>query len=345
MKKILLTLDYELYGNGSGNVFEDIIQPTDLILAVCNKHNAKITIFFEVAEYWALKKEWEQGNIMGYSQNPVEAMENQIRAAYQQGHDVQLHLHPQWVNAIYENEKWLVDFSAWRLGEYRGEDDKNLYHLLKKGKETLKSIINDPLYKCTAIRAGGYNIQPSKDVLNVMRELGLKVDSSVYPGGKETGSLSQYDYSGVTNDKGYWYINEDVLVDEKRKTALIELPIVAFPIKRITKFLTIERIKSILKNRQSAKESFEAKTSKVGIMTKINYFFQKEWQTWDYCLFSIRMHRKYIKKCNELYRQKKRDYFVIIGHPKSLVSAKSLTFLLHHAKHHDYSFQTFQQIG
>ena len=344
MKKLFLTLDYELYGNGSGDVFKHIIEPTELILAVCNKCDVKITIFFEVVEYWMLKKEWEKGNSMGYTKNPVTAMENQIRKTYQQGHDIQLHIHPQWVNAIYENGKWNVDFNAWRLGGYNGEDDKSLYHLLKRGKETLENIINHPSYQCTVLRAGGYNIQPSREVLNAMREVGLWIDSSVYPGGKETGSLSQYDYSRITNDKGYWYIDQDVLIDEKRKTPLVELPIVAFPMMRIEKFLTIERIKSIFKNRQSAKDSFDAKTSKGGVLAKIIFFFQQEWQTWDYCLFSNRMHRKYIKKCNILFRQKNRDCFVVIGHPKSLVTTKPLVFLLNQAKHHEYIFQTIQQV-
>ena len=344
MKKLLVTLDYELYGNGSGDVFKHIIEPTESILAVCNQKNVKVTIFFEVVEYWMLKNEWEKGNTMGYAKNPVEAMENQIIAAYQQGHDVQLHIHPQWVNAVYENGRWNVDFNAWRLGGYKDEGENSIYYLLKKGKETLESIINHPSYQCTALRAGGYNIQPSREVLNAMCELGLRIDSSVYSGGKETGVLSQYDYSKITNEKGYWYIDKDVLIDEGKKTTLIELPIVAFPLKRIFKFLTIERVKSIFKNRQSAMNSFEAKTSKSSKLTIIKYFFQYEWQTWDYCLFSNRLHRQYIKKCNELYQQNKRDYFVVIGHPKNLVTTKTLEFLLYHAQQNKYNFQSIKQL-
>lgn len=34
MKNIILTLDYELYGNGSGNVFRHIIEPTEKILSL-----------------------------------------------------------------------------------------------------------------------------------------------------------------------------------------------------------------------------------------------------------------------------------------------------------------------
>ena len=100
MKTLLFTLDYELYGNGSGDVFKHIIEPTDKILGIVEKYNAKLTIFFEVIEYWKLKEEWESGNRMGYDRNPIEAMERQLKRAFEYGHDIQLHLHPQWVDAF-----------------------------------------------------------------------------------------------------------------------------------------------------------------------------------------------------------------------------------------------------
>ena len=48
MKSLVLTLDYELYGNGSGNVFQHIIAPTEKILQLADKYNAKITIFLKL---------------------------------------------------------------------------------------------------------------------------------------------------------------------------------------------------------------------------------------------------------------------------------------------------------
>ena len=101
MKNIIFTLDYELYGNGSGDVFRHIIEPTEKILDIARKYNAKFTIFFEVIEYWKLKEEWRKGNRMGYNRNPIEAMEQQLKQAFMQGHDIQLHLHPQWIDAYW----------------------------------------------------------------------------------------------------------------------------------------------------------------------------------------------------------------------------------------------------
>ena len=94
---LALTLDYELYGDGSGDVFEDIIKPTEILLSLLDKHKIKITIFFEVVEYWKLDNEWKNGNKMNYTKNPVEAIKNNlcvfrdIRAQFQESsrrHDV-----------------------------------------------------------------------------------------------------------------------------------------------------------------------------------------------------------------------------------------------------------------
>lgn len=330
MKTFLLTLDYELYGNGSGDVFKHIVEPTDKILRVADSYNAKITIFFEVIEYWKLKEEWDKGNAMGYDRNPVEAMEWQIIRAYKNGHDIQLHLHPQWVNAKWTNDGWNVDLSQWRLGGYGGSGENSLLQLLQRGKETLETIINDDNYVCHTLRTGGYNVQPSQELVVAMKQVGLKIDTSIVPGARETGSLSKYDYRNIRQDKGFWYCG-DSLENESIKKDLIELPIVAFNISRLSNYLTSNRIKSVLRNRQSAKARLEEKTStneenqKSRIIAKLLFFFQKDAQTWDYCLFSKRLHRKFLRT---IAKQKYRDVFVLIGHPKSFISSNSLKYLL-----------------
>ena len=326
MKSIVLTLDYELYGNGSGDVFKHIIVPTNKILKIAKKYNFHITFFFEVVEYWKLKKEWEQGNSMGYDANPIVAIENQLKHAYQEGHDIQLHLHPQWVDAVYVNDHWKVNLNEWRLGGYTREGDFSLICLLEKGKKTLENIIQpiDPNYQCIALRAGGYNIQPSQEIVKAMRAAHIYVDSSIFPGGKECNMLSNYDYFDIPVDVGFWNVGTEL--EKMGNTEILELPIVAFPLVRWKKYLTIERIKSLLQNRKSAKDAFEAKTGgEKGKLEKIKFFFEEEWQTWDYCLFSKSMHRQFLKA---IEKQNNRNVFTLVGHPKSYVSSKGLEYLL-----------------
>lgn len=342
-KRFIFTLDYELYGNGSGDVFKHIIEPTDKLLAIANQYGVKLTFFFEVIEYWKLKEEWENGNKMGYEKNPIEAMENQIRDAYRQGHDIQLHLHPQWVDARWESGKWIVNLDKWRLGGYDGTGENSIENLFKRGKQTLEEMLKpvNPKYECIAMRAGGYNIQPSEEIVKAMKATGIKVDSSIYPGGKETGILSNYDYSKIDPKKGFWHVGNQL--EETGDSQIMEIPIVAFPMIRLKKFLTWERVKGLLRNSQSAKESLEAKTSssekKSGKWDKVKYFFEKEWQTWDYCLFSPSLHKDFLKKIT----MQNRDVFVLVGHPKSFTEGRGLEYLLKKT-YKEYEYKTFTDI-
>ena len=124
-----------------------------------------------------------------------------------------------------------------------------------------------------------------------------------------------------------------------------ELPIVAFPIKRWKKFASIERIKSLLKNRKSAKDSFKAKTSsgegkKSSKLDKIKYFFQDEWQTWDYCLFSSSLHNEFLK---EIKKQRERKVITLVGHPKGYMGENGFKHLLEKTAK-EYNFQTINDI-
>lgn len=331
MRNLLLTLDYELFGDGSGDVFKHIIEPTNAILDIVDRYEAKITVFFEVVEYWRLKQEWESGNHMGYDNNPIKAMEKQVLDIINRGHDVQLHIHPQWVDAKWEDEHWNVDYDNWRLSTF-ASPSIDMETLIAKGKHTLEEMIRPsfPEYECRSIRAGGYNAQPSQVIVNAMHKLDLKIDTSVVPGAKEQGALSIYDYSSVPNDLGSWGVNDALDVPFNDNADIIELPIVSFPIVRLLKYLSFTRIKSILLNRKSAKVTFSAKTASsngrnLGLINIISFFFKKEYQTWDFCLFPNWMHRHFLRKA---LKQTSRDIYVVIGHPKSMVSTNSLEYLL-----------------
>ena len=51
MIPLILSLDYEIFGNGAGDVIRDVIEPTQRMLRICDRHGAKMTIMFEVGEY------------------------------------------------------------------------------------------------------------------------------------------------------------------------------------------------------------------------------------------------------------------------------------------------------
>ncbi|MBR5696154.1 MAG: hypothetical protein IKX43_08005 [Paludibacteraceae bacterium] len=350
MKEIILTLDYELYGNGQGDIFRQIVEPTDRILKIAKRHNAHLTIFLEVVEYWRLKEEWERGNTMGYTGNPISAMEKQIREAVREGHDVQLHLHPQWVNARWTEEGWVVDPTSHRLSHYEGEGENSLVGLLRRGIETLERLITPvkPYYRCQAFRAGGFNAQPSEAIVKAMLEVGLKLDSSLFPGGFAQGSISSYDYRSLPKDRGIWNVADRLDLPTEEATGLYELPVCSLDITRWRKYASLDRVKNILCNTKKSKEMYVAKVSqmndgekKLGVMDKIRFMLGKECQTWDFCLLPEAVHDQFI---DEMARQNDRQYFTLVGHPKSYLGDQGFSALLKTLNDNNYRFATIQKI-
>lgn len=339
---LILTLDYELYGDGSGDVFEHMVKPTDKILKICDEHNIKITLFFEVLEYIKLKEQWEAGNSMGYKENPIEAIEKQLQTMALNGHDIQLHVHPQWVNAKWQDDRWVVDLDNWRLGDFKVEQDYSIEDMLRQGKLAIEGIVQKvkPDYKCSILRAGGYNILPSKEVSVAMNKLELTIDSSVYPGGYEQGALSKFDFRNAPIDKDFWQVKPENFSLESASSAILEVPIFSLPQIRLKK-INIQRIKSALQNRSSAFSDLGAKVEQRSFFQKVWYFFEKESFTWDFCLFNPSLHKTFFK-----YIQKnlsnKRNTFVLIGHPKGFTGEASLRSLISLASKNNCSFITLE---
>lgn len=342
---LILTLDYELFGDGSGDVFTHIIEPTNNILGLCQKQGIKTTIFFEVLEYLKLKEEWESGNTMGYKNNPVKAIEQQIQQAAINDHDIQLHIHPQWHNAKYQNGKWELDLTNWRLGDFKGEKNYGVKELILDCKTALEDLIIPvkPNYKCIALRAGGYNIMPSSAAYKAMQKLGLKIDSSVYPGGYEKGSLSQYDYRNIPLDSDYWWTDEqDIRKQANHKKTILEIPVFALPVARWKRILSFSKIKSLLFSQKTSMSAVsKEKVGNKSLWQKFRFIFGKEASTWDVCMFSKKLHKKYF---NYIVKNlsNNRKTFVLIGHPKSLNNKKCFENFLKIASKKQASFTTLQ---
>lgn len=345
---LILTFDYELFGDGTGDVFTHIIEPTNTIFDLCQKQGIKTTIFFEVLEYLKLKEEWESGDTMGYEKDPIKAIEQQIQQAAIDSHDIQLHIHPQWHNAKYENGKWHLNLNNWRLGSFKGENNYSIKELILDCKIALEKLIKPvkPDYKCIGLRAGGYNIMPSAKVYTAMFELGMKYDSSVYPGGYETGKLSKYNYYNVPTESDHWWADaNDIRNASNKEKEILEIPIFALPFARWKRILTPSKIKSLLLRKSNAISSnAKEKIGKKGILEKIHFMLQLEAATWDVCMFSKSLHKKFFRHIeNNLTNQRKN--FVLIGHPKSLQNKRLFEDFISTARERktDYQFKTLTE--
>lgn len=190
MLNIILTIDYEIFGNGRGDPKRHILKPAQKLINIAEEFSVPLTIMFEVFEYIAYEKYDEEIiNKIGYS--PAKLIKKQIREAYQKGNDIQLHIHPQFIDMCYRKGKFLLKKPDLSILDF---DEKEVYEILQKSKEKLLSILNDTKYKCTVLRLSNMPwIEAPNNALYPMKKMGLKIHSL-------------YSYN-PKNNLGLWKIN------------------------------------------------------------------------------------------------------------------------------------------
>ncbi|MEY8197658.1 MAG: hypothetical protein RPS47_00270 [Colwellia sp.] len=263
-RHLILTVDYELFGNGSGDIVNCVIKPTEIMLNIADKYNAKLTLFVDIAEFLAMKKSKEH-------QDDVGLVYTQIQNAVRRGHDVQLHLHPQWIGASYSDGSWNLALRKWRIADVDSNDMAACFGLYKQALEEIVQVVN-PAYRCDVFRAGGWCIQPSAKVLTAMKAAGLRMDSTVAPGARLKNTKHWFDFS-TTPKKPVWLIDNDVCAESK-EGALLEVPIATI------KAGYVKQVYRLLKNKISVGTSLAcgcqgSYESGGSVVEKISAFYSK----------------------------------------------------------------------
>lgn len=328
---LLLTLDYELCGNGAGDVMRDVICPTNRILNICDSHGAKMTIMFEVGEYWAFQKyESQLRENLGYS--PSELMRGQVVDAIRRGHDVQLHLHPQWINAQYAQGVWRLSNSCWRLADLPdglGDRDclTSITGALTVGKQTLEGII-EPVaedYQCVCFRAGGFYAQPSQNVISAMKRAGLRADSSVVKGYKVRAPFA-VDYSHVKTGRTAWWTTDTELTMEGNPGENIMELSVSSQMEPYWMHFRKTKLRSVLmywriENGSRRNHTIDTNVSSLpGCRRLLGKMLRKHPSLFDFCTLSSKSMLGRIEE----HARWPEEPVVIIGHSKDFVNDREL---------------------
>lgn len=172
-----LTDDWELRGNGAGDIEEIQFRPMRELVRIYNRHNIRSTFNAEVMQQLTFRK---LGGEFPELRALADRWDEHVLEAYRQGHDVQLHLHPQWTEAEYHEGRWKLS-GDWSILNY---DEETAFELLRRGKEYLENLLRsvNPAYRCIAFRAGSSVIAPSPFILRTLVRLGIKLDMSIVGG-------------------------------------------------------------------------------------------------------------------------------------------------------------------
>src|SRR5712675_2408477 len=111
---LVFTDDWELRGDGSGDIGDLQFRPMRRLLPIFEKNDSRATFMVEVAQQLAFRAKQAQFREL---KPMADAWDDHVRDAFRRGHDIQLHVHPQWSEAAYKNGEWRLG-DAWSLLDY-----------------------------------------------------------------------------------------------------------------------------------------------------------------------------------------------------------------------------------
>jgi hypothetical protein len=228
MTYLLLTVDYEIFGNGTGDVRRHMVEPTESMARICEKHGAPLTVFFEAEEYLAFcqyARQLEQ--LLGY--DPARLIRDQVRSLAKRGHDFQLHLHPQWHGARLLNGKWLLR-PEMETVDHLFEGAEETSGFIRERKALLEELVGNAA-SVLAYRAGAFSASPGEKLLSALAQNGFQFDSSVVRGLFRQAGDYCLDYRGIRTDKRLWRVRDEV-TREDPDGAIWEIPIHSVPVRR-----------------------------------------------------------------------------------------------------------------
>jgi hypothetical protein len=292
-KIIYLTFDYELFFKRSGTPEQCLIKPTNALIDLFKKNGIKATFFIDVLYYLRLNENKS-------TLNDAKKIRNQLYTLIENGHSIELHLHPHWLDAIYNGSQW--EFPTYRYYKLQNLPENKITDLFISGVQILNEIARDinPNYKVTVFRAGGFCIMPFEKIKKGFIKAEIKIDSSIGYGMKADSQGYSYDFSNAPTDD-YWRFETDPFCPDSNGS-FIEIPISTY--KRSIYHKIMDR--SIKKNEPYGDGKFITQTTKS---------FLDRFRNKIVALTVETGHKNILKK-----RIQKSNIINIINHPKNVSS-------------------------
>lgn len=324
MIECIFSVDYEIYGNGEGTLRQLVYEPADKLIKIFGNWNASFVCFVEVAEFELIQKHGTDPDI--------DSVIAQIQDLRTMGFELGLHLHPQWYNARFEKNRWMLDYSEYNLCTLTNE---RIAQLIKRALSYFKKILGDSDFNPISFRAGNWLFQPSKIVAKELAAHGIKIDSSVFKGGIQ--HKYSLDYRKSLKNGYFWKFSDDINCQDS-KGILLEIPI-------YTKMVPIWKVpssSSILN--QTTKTVYKSLSDKLG---RFHDFFRLLYPLkLDFCKISseefIRIFNTIIEEDRlnpSVYRP-----IVSIGHTKDLYDYDSIEYILSYLRKNKIIISTFEDL-
>jgi hypothetical protein len=271
---LALTHDWELRGDGSGDIEQIQFAPLRRLLEIYAKFGARTTILPDVMQQLAFRR---SENAHPNLKPLADSWDQHLREAFLQHHDVQLHLHPQWLNAKYEKGSW-QPHGDWSILNY---DRQTAYAMLASGRQYLETLLRpmDSSYRCLAFRAGALAAAPSPHLFASLGRLEIELDVSIAAGVFVNSDDLQLDYRNCEETFLPFYpVLEDARRVSNKREDVVCVPLNCFEGSR----RAVTRLNVALARRQinrpptvHAKRAQSNADAKANMQSRISLAFEK----------------------------------------------------------------------
>jgi hypothetical protein len=217
---IVLTDDWELRGNGTGRV-EDLQQrPATRLMDLYDKLGVRASFNVEVLQQLAFEK---YAHASEQIRRGRDAWIGTVKDMLRRGFDVQLHLHPQWLDAEPVDGWWKLG-RRWHIADYGGDE---IARMLDEALAYLGPLVAPN--QIVSFRSGSWGIgPPSRATFTALAERGIRIDVSVVNGTFYDGEAIKLDYTRLDQPFFPYYPDIDdarrVASSPARRASVIEIP-------------------------------------------------------------------------------------------------------------------------
>jgi len=328
MNNILLTFDYELFfGSNAGTQDKSIISPSNKIATLLKKHNIKATFFIDSG--YLLKLQEFKDSYRKINEDHKQII-SQIKFLHEQGHEIQLHIHPHWEDSFYDGTKWIMDTSRYRLHSFTKEEVEGIVYRYKK---VLTDIINEPVF---AHRGGGWCIQPFDHIQEALKKHNIWLDSTLFKNGKNNSKTHYFNFKKMPKQESWNFEKNPLIIEENG--FFKEIPISSYKLSPLFfwKLIYFKKFGGAKhKNFGDGSAAGGSKWDKIRMLTQ----YTNSVVSMDGYKISFleKAYKKFLK-------QKNYKNFVVIAHPKSMSEyslEKLETFILNNK---EKNFITYKEI-
>ena len=325
MIECILTLDYEIYGNGSGRLRDLVYEPSETFRVLLERYEVPFVLFVEVAELEMIEREG--------TDPMIGEVRRQIRAFYEQGIEIGLHVHPWWYNAQYQNGTWILDYSEYNLCSL---PDGRIAEIIGRSISHLREILGIADFTPLSFRAGHLLFHPARAMAGVLAYHGLKVDSSVWKGA--VWRQHNLDYRAALRNGYYWTFSESSSIPDPQGE-LLEVPVHTRMVPT-WQMMTSKRIGMQTRN-STATQTVRKLINRAAELAR----FRRPLK-FDFCQMTIEELERMV---DAVIREDERDAtsfrpIVAIGHSKDLVDFETVESFLNYLQRKEIPVSTFADV-